>query len=374
MKEKYKALICFLIFCIVVGIVNTVSYSKTKKEKSKQVDIKVVSEEKPLCEVQGHIFRLNNFSQRKFIFVGDSYGVGVNGDGHSWVTYLTEFWGLKKNEDYFENCVSGSAFYDRHLKEDFDKESKLCWTKIIKDLDSKVKDKDAITDIVFAGGYNESVDYISETKRRIIKIREYCEKTYPNARLWIVPIGWSGKKEKQEALLKIYSEAYKKAEGYTYVDNAYVKLEKENGFSNDGVHPNSTGYRSIAAKMAGLLCDEPQKCIASVSCVNCDVKYGDIHKNVHTCGTKTVGKKNPTCTEKGKSGDVYCAGCNKLLSKSTEISAFGHTFENKLSGKCSRCGKVRYDGTVEIDEKEYTYKKGVLVKSPEDSEIIATEQ
>ena len=51
--------------------------------------------------------------------------------------------------------------------------------------------------------------------------------------------------------------------------------------------------------------------------------------------TKTINKKDATCTAKGYTGDVVCKKCGKVLEKGKEIPALGHKFVN---GKCSVCG------------------------------------
>ena len=50
--------------------------------------------------------------------------------------------------------------------------------------------------------------------------------------------------------------------------------------------------------------------------------------------------KEPTCTEKGYTGDTYCKVCNELLEKGKDIAALGHDYKN---GKCTRCGAKQPD-------------------------------
>ena len=56
-----------------------------------------------------------------------------------------------------------------------------------------------------------------------------------------------------------------------------------------------------------------------------------IHKE-----TEVRDAKEPTCTEKGYTGDTYCKACGELLEKGKDIDALGHTYKN---GKCTRCGE-----------------------------------
>ena len=51
-----------------------------------------------------------------------------------------------------------------------------------------------------------------------------------------------------------------------------------------------------------------------------------INPSNHTGGTHLKDDKAPTCSETGYSGDTYCSGCNKLISKGAVIPATGkHT-------------------------------------------------
>ena len=61
----------------------------------------------------------------------------------------------------------------------------------------------------------------------------------------------------------------------------------------------------------------------------------DFHKD-----TEVRGAKDPTCTEKGYTGDTYCKACNALLEKGKDIDALGHNYKN---GKCTRCGEKQSD-------------------------------
>lgn len=54
--------------------------------------------------------------------------------------------------------------------------------------------------------------------------------------------------------------------------------------------------------------------------------------------TEVVGKKDPTCTEPGYTGDTVCKDCGKVLEKGEAIPATGHHDDDK-DGKCDDCGK-----------------------------------
>lgn len=76
-------------------------------------------------------------------------------------------------------------------------------------------------------------------------------------------------------------------------------------------------------------------------CAKCGKNYADANGSTelatvvtpinpanHTGGTKLVGKKDATCTEKGYTGDTVCNGCGAVLAKGKEIAATGHNADN----------------------------------------------
>ncbi len=49
-----------------------------------------------------------------------------------------------------------------------------------------------------------------------------------------------------------------------------------------------------------------------------------------------LAAKEPSCTQEGYSGDVYCTACNTILEKGHSIAALGHQYQN---GVCVLCGQ-----------------------------------
>ena len=66
-----------------------------------------------------------------------------------------------------------------------------------------------------------------------------------------------------------------------------------------------------------------------------------VDPNHHDGGTERRGAKEPTCTEVGQTGDLYCKGCGKLLETSAAIMAKGHVWRTATCTepkKCEVCG------------------------------------
>lgn len=96
--------------------------------------------------------------------------------------------------------------------------------------------------------------------------------------------------------------------------------------------------------------------------------------------TRIVNAKEPTCVEKGYTGDTVCAVCNKVLKKGKAIAAVPHsdteeviskasfTANGKIEHKCKVCGNIAstttlYSPVVTLSKTVFTYDG--TVKTPE---------
>ncbi len=82
-------------------------------------------------------------------------------------------------------------------------------------------------------------------------------------------------------------------------------------------------------------------CHTKAVCDVCHDEYGEYDENNHDGGTKVSGDIKASCTQKGYTGDTYCLGCKKVLTKGTEIAASGHsggTATCRDKAKCDVCG------------------------------------
>ena len=83
-------------------------------------------------------------------------------------------------------------------------------------------------------------------------------------------------------------------------------------------------------------------CRTKAVCDACHNEYGEYNAGNHDGGTKVSGDIKAGCTQKGYTGDTYCLGCEKILTKGTEIAASGHSGGNATcrdKAKCDVCGK-----------------------------------
>ena len=89
-------------------------------------------------------------------------------------------------------------------------------------------------------------------------------------------------------------------------------------------------------------CGGTATCHTKAVCDVCHNEYGEYNADNHDGGTKVSGDIKAGCTQKGYTGDTYCLGCEKILTKGTEIAASGHSGGNATcrdKAKCDVCGK-----------------------------------
>ena len=89
-------------------------------------------------------------------------------------------------------------------------------------------------------------------------------------------------------------------------------------------------------------CGGTATCHTKAVCDACHNEYGEYNADNHDGGTKVSGDIKAGCTQKGYTGDTYCLGCEKILTKGTEIAASGHSGGNATcrdKAKCDVCGK-----------------------------------
>lgn len=218
---------------------------------------------------------------RRYIFIGDSYGDGWApyqiGSITSWATILKNNMGLS-DKDCYISTMGGSAFCKcdasgesggKNLVSLNANTNKYCnFLDRLTELENTVVDKDSITDILVAGGYNEATAYEQDCLDNItygIKyFMNYVKRTYPNAKVHIAFIAgrvvncdhfnsastYEGHIN-LDALPYYYIMGAK--HGAAYVVNSEYIMHNSDLFWSDGIHPNSLGQDCIATQLTSYL-------------------------------------------------------------------------------------------------------------------------
>ena len=186
-----------------------------------------------------------NSKKRKVLLIGDSY---MRGDHATTDTIESTLIDLMKCITY-NKSVGGTGFIS---------ESNNFASQILSaHNDSNIPD-DEITDVLIAGGYNDSLSATqSDFTTAVHNCVENCRTYFQNARVWIAPLLWSN------GAFPNYSWAQK----HQYMLNA-CKGENVNVFSDapcilyrttgtmytDGIHPNSNGYKLLGEALGRFMC------------------------------------------------------------------------------------------------------------------------
>ena len=216
--------------------------------------------------ISGNTISVTEEPTRKIIFVGDSYGVGLNPDGSSnianWVDLTAARMGLASG-DYYNWSVSGAGF----IVSDSNKK----WNNIITNNYSSVSSiASKITDVVIGGGINDARDLYDGSGESLTSTVQSAAETaianaqskFPNAKIWIAPFGWCRGIAKRRIFMcnNIFfaysTAAYNK--GAIYVDSAEFVLHNYGLFASDYYHPNVTGEKAIADIMSSALMGCPK--------------------------------------------------------------------------------------------------------------------
>lgn len=217
--------------------VNTAIYS-AQIEEYRQITEEVAKE---ISEVKGYLGGVRNI-----ICVSDSYGMVSN----PWATRLANM--LPTGSTVFNASKSGYGFSPASYNAPF---LQLITPGAISESVPTDYDRDAVTDIIVAGGFNDRSTSIETIKNAIATFVQYAKINYPNARLYLMGVGWSlDAVHNPELLCGRYLEAYQQGSaGAIYVagsdqimhNPAYYLAEQANGYTQY-VHPNDAGSIEIA--------------------------------------------------------------------------------------------------------------------------------
>lgn len=187
-------------------------------------------------DMQNEIKYLKN---KKYIFLGDSYGTGQNELGEQtipWTTLVPQYLGLSNN-DYIANSSNGSGF--NHGK---------TFLAQLQEVANTITNKNEITDIVIVGGYNDRYHTINVIKTAMNTFFNYAKTTFPRAKLKLAEVGWSRVYDTRQSIANNSLPAYTQCGQYgcQYLKNTEFILHDYSLFSGDKYHPNQNGQNELA--------------------------------------------------------------------------------------------------------------------------------
>ena len=191
-----------------------------------------------------------NMLNRKFLFVGDSYGDEVN----EYPTVVKN--SLSIPDDNFNNvCVSGAGFID--------------WGggTYLDQLTNFAGDKSEITDIILVGGLNDSryATYSAANAAlspAIDNVHNYINANYPNANTWIAYVGsclfnstyYATVPLKNRKICRYIYEVSGMQYNWRLLGGVVNALHTSTyNYKSDGIHPSSLGSAAIGQAIATVL-------------------------------------------------------------------------------------------------------------------------
>ena len=207
-----------------------------------------------ISEMDGRVSELETPATDKYIFIGDSYGVGYTPDGDvtSWCDILANKLKLGSN-DYYKICSKGAGFVATGS-------GGKTFLQILTDSINTIENKDLVKYIIVGGGYNDA-NYNSsfEDIRNAIELfTTYCNTNFPNSKIYIACFGYNTNKTNEggdvrDKLINVVIPAYKSTPNGNnpsiYIENSNLILHSTDLFSSDGFHPNNSGQNVIANKL-----------------------------------------------------------------------------------------------------------------------------
>lgn len=184
------------------------------------------------------------FTNRKIIFLGDSYGTGhnsINSDNTtSWVTLVPQYLGISSSQIY-SNCADGSGF-----------KAGLTFKSQLESVASGITDKNSITDIIIIGGYNDKDYSVSDIETKMAEFFTYAKATFPNADMKLACVGWSKNYDVRQAISSKVIPTYTKCGKYgcLYLTNTEFILHDYRLFSPDDFHPSQDGQNELSSYLA----------------------------------------------------------------------------------------------------------------------------
>lgn len=207
---------------------------------------------------------VSNLKNRKFIFIGDSYGSGEIGT--SWIKNVIDYMDLTLNENAFDYSKNASGFTIN------DNTFEMCLDRAIQG----ISNKNDITDVVVCGGYNDGYFSTANEQNIVDAIGSFINKmreNFPNATLTLGEIGWTRDYKRMPNLRKAIFAYRRVVEfGEKYITNIEYSMHNYSFFNTDDIHPNEQGNQAIARNVvSGLLtgaCDVQYRIVSDSTFLN----------------------------------------------------------------------------------------------------------
>ena len=188
---------------------------------------------------------IDKIAPRYVVIVGDSYqqGFDPNGNNQGWGAYLLSMFGYNGHNI---PGVGGAGFSKGA-------NSPLDFATILSNNPPTDISYDKVTDIVVGGGYNDFAAGSADIDDGISRFYTHCRSRYPNARIWVAPVGWAWTNGEHHITPGMAGNAFRsyvrscRNRKINVVNSCIGVLFGCNGLSTgDYKHPTEKGNKAIA--------------------------------------------------------------------------------------------------------------------------------
>lgn len=188
---------------------------------------------------------IDKLAPKYIINVGDSYQGGYDPEGNNdgWGAYLLSMFGYQGHNI---QGVGGAGF-GAGAGSQYD-----LATILYNNPPSNIA-YDKVTDIVVGSGYNDFNRDTNSVADGITRFYEHCKSRYPNAKIWLAPIGWAWTNNgdgitpaKVGATFTKYALTCKNMD-INFINSCLGILFGCNGLTTDYKHPTQSGNKAIAS-------------------------------------------------------------------------------------------------------------------------------
>lgn len=184
---------------------------------------------------------LTESRKRRYVFIGDSYAEGYTPQGN-----ITGFPLIIKSEMNIQNADFYNIYYGG-ARFGASAENEYAFDTILGNALPNIEDKETITDIIFACGYNDANANYSDINTGINRCKTLISSNFtnPSLRIYIFAIGYNASSmSARKAMYDRYMYCYSKA-GWSFY-HLTPAICYEQWWSTDGYHPLADAQSTIA--------------------------------------------------------------------------------------------------------------------------------
>lgn len=196
-------------------------------------------------KINDNAITVDKIAPRYVINVGDSYQAGYepSGGNSGWGAYLFSMFGYSGH-----NIPGvGGAGFGATAGSQYD------LANILASNPPSNIDYDKVTDIVVGCGYNDFKQTVDNIEAGILRFYNHCKTTYPNAKIWLAPIGWAWTNNENHIVGSDVGRTYTKYMQLcknlqiNFINSCLGILLGCNGMNTtDYKHPTEAGNKAIA--------------------------------------------------------------------------------------------------------------------------------